>query len=192
MQVFCLSGKAQAGKDTSAIKMKEILEAEGNRVLITHYADLLKYICRQFFDWNGEKDDFGRTLLQKVGTDVVREQDPNFWVDFVAYILDLFPDEWDYVIIPDCRFPNEIDRLRNYHCLPTLHIRVVRPGFDNGLTREQKLHPSETALDDAVPEYTLMNNGGLDELYGKVYSLLESINGIHQYTIDELEKGREA
>ena len=109
MKVVCISGKAQHGKDTTAGMMKTALESMGHTVLIAHYGDLVKYVCRTFFGWNGEKDAYGRSLLQKVGTDIVREQRPNYWVDFVKDMLSMFPNEWDFVLIPDSRFPNEID-----------------------------------------------------------------------------------
>lgn len=57
MKVITISGKAQNGKDTTAGLLKAALEADGYKVLITHYADLLKYICKQFFGWDGQKDD---------------------------------------------------------------------------------------------------------------------------------------
>ena len=106
MKVICISGKARHGKDTLAGILKNHLEDQGNRVLIAHFGDLVKYICEKFFDWDEQKDERGRTLLQYVGTDVVRTQEPNFWTDFIKKVLTLFPDEWDYVLIPDCRFPN--------------------------------------------------------------------------------------
>lgn len=69
MKIVCISGKAQHGKDTTAKLLEEILEAQGNRVLIAHYGDLVKYVCKTFFGWDGKKDEKGRTLLQRVGTD---------------------------------------------------------------------------------------------------------------------------
>ena len=63
-KVICLSGKAQAGKDTSAEIIRKLLLGYGERVLIIHYADLLKFMCKQLFHWNGEKDERGRHLLQ--------------------------------------------------------------------------------------------------------------------------------
>ena len=45
-KVICISAKARHGKDTAAEILKEYLEHKGQRVLITHYADLLKFICR--------------------------------------------------------------------------------------------------------------------------------------------------
>lgn len=49
MKVICISGKAQHGKDTSANLLKMMLEADGYKVLIAHYGDLVKYICKTFF-----------------------------------------------------------------------------------------------------------------------------------------------
>lgn len=54
MKVIAVSGHARHGKDTVAKMLQEQLEADGNKVLITHYADLLKYICKTFF-WMGRQ-----------------------------------------------------------------------------------------------------------------------------------------
>lgn len=146
-KIICVSGKAQHGKDTTAAWLKLSLVNKGYKVLLIHYADLLKFICKTYFEWNGEKDDEGRTLLQRVGTDVVRTQDPNYWVDSVIKVLSFFPGEWDYVIIPDCRFPNEITVMQKEY--PTYHVRVSRsPDWVSPLSIEQQNHPSETALDN--------------------------------------------
>lgn len=161
MKAICISGKAQHGKDTVAGFLQEYLEQMECRVLITHYGDLVKYVCRVFFDWDGNKDEWGRSLLQRVGTDVVRERNADFWRDFVQDILRFFPDEWDYVIIPDCRFPNELMPAK---MSGGWHLRVLRPDFDNGLTKEQQAHPSETALDNAEYACRLVNDAGLEEL----------------------------
>ena len=67
MRVITISGHAQNGKDTFAKMVSEKLGKKGYRVLVTHYADLVKYICKMFFDWDGQKDDHGRELLQFVG-----------------------------------------------------------------------------------------------------------------------------
>lgn len=162
MKIIVISGKAGAGKDTLAKMMVEELEAKDKRVLVTHYADLLKYMCASLFGWDGKKDEKGRSLLQYVGTDIIRKKEPNFWVDFVVKVLSLFPDEWDYVIIPDCRFPNEIDVMKQAG-YPVVHIRITRNNYMT-LTASQQQHPSETALDGVTPDYVIENNGGLDDL----------------------------
>jgi hypothetical protein len=170
---ICIGGKAQNGKDTSAAMMQKTLSKKGYKVLITHYADLLKYMCKNYFGWNGEKDDAGRTLLQRVGTEGVRSQKPNFWVDFVIDIVDLFPNEWDYVIIPDTRFPNEINRIKS-RGYESIYIRIRRLDFSSPLTEEQQNHPSEIALDTTAPDFTILN-GTLDGLEQDIEHLCETI-----------------
>lgn len=167
MKVICISGKAQHGKDTVAGILEELLTDEGYSVLVAHYADLVKYVCKTFFGWNGVKDDYGRGLLQYVGTDIVRRQAPDYWVGFMRDMLSFFRDEWDYVLIPDCRFPNELAYLTEAG-LEVTHLRVVRPGFESPLSQEQQKHPSETALDGVRPDYMIENSGSIDDLRAAV------------------------
>lgn len=174
-RVICISGKAQHGKDTTAAMMKRMIEDDGYSVLIVHYGDLVKYICEKFFNWDGKKDEAGRQLLQFVGTDVVRKVDPDFWVNFVVSVLKMFP-MWDYVLIPDCRFPNEIDDVAS-EGFPELCVRVNRIDFKSPLTPEQQMHPSETALDNASFDYVLVNDGTLEDLEEKVQDVWQSIRG---------------
>lgn len=184
MKIICISGKAQHGKDTTANYLKEILESDGYAVLIAHYADLVKYICKTFFGWNGNKDNYGRTLLQYVGTDVIRKQEPDYWVKFIGDMLSFFDDEWDYVLIPDCRFPNEIEYLKALGHKVT-HLRVIREGFDNGLSPEQQAHLSEIALDDTVPDYIINNPGNAGGLYELLCKWVTNYKGYHQMTFKE-------
>ena len=184
MKIICISGKAQNGKDTTAKFLEETLTSQGHRVLIAHYWDLLKYICRAFFGWDGKKDEKGRSLLQYVGTDKIREVNPDFWVAFIASILRIFKDEWDYVLIPDCRFPNEFEFLREMGFDATL-VRVVRNGYTSPLTAEQQAHPSETALDE-YPAEVIYNDGTESGLSRAAAEWLLKTNGIHQMCIEEL------
>lgn len=184
MKVICISGKAQHGKDTTAGFLKEELEADGFSVLIAHYGDLVKYICTKFFGWNGEKDEYGRSLLQRVGTDIIRNQEPDYWVGFIHDILTFFQNEWDYVLIPDSRFPNEVDYLRDAG-FDVTHIRVKRENFVSPLTEEQQMHPSETALDDVVADKYIINNGTLSDLRKTVSDWVFEVNGEHQFVIYE-------
>lgn len=162
-KVILISGKAQNGKDTVANILREVLHENGERVLVTHYADLLKYICRNYFEWDGKKDEKGRRMLQYVGTEVIRRQNPTLWVDFVSMMLKYFHENWEYVIIPDCRFPNEITGMIQSG-FNVVHLKVVREGFASPLTEEQQHHSSETALDEVVPDFYVKNNGSLEDL----------------------------
>lgn len=168
MKVCCISAKARHGKDTVAEILKDHLEHRGQRVLIIHFADLLKYICKQFFGWDGNKDERGRTLLQYIGTDVVGKKNPAYWAEFVVSFLKMFEKEWDYVLIPDCRYPVEVATVER--AFDTVILRVERPNFDNGLTDAQKKHPSEVDMDNYAFDVVIYNEGSLDELTNKVFA----------------------
>lgn len=173
--VILLSAKSGHGKDFIANIMKEKLEQMGNKVLITHYADLLKYILKTFFGWDGEKDEHGRHLLQYVGTDVIRRQNPNYWVDFVKDIIIMFSNNWDYILIPDARFPNEVTRMfcSNFR---TISIRITRLNYISKLTDEQQQHESETALDSYSFDYYMTNDGTLDGVTKEVDNFIKVID----------------
>ena len=175
MKIILLSGKAFSGKDSAANMMKAKLEAKGKKVLIAHYGDLVKYTCKTFFDWNGEKDEQGRTLLQVIGTDRIRAKYPNFWAGYVKSILEVFYDEWNYVLIPDTRFPNEIDLMKNTFD-DVVSVCVVRTNFISPLTEEQQNHKSETALDDRIFDYYLVADD-LEKLERKVDVFLKELEG---------------
>lgn len=173
MKVVCISAKAQHGKDTAAQILKDHLEQCGKRVLIIHYADLLKWLCTKFFGWDGKKDEAGRTILQHVGTDTIRKQDPDYWVNFVVQFLKMFSADWDFVLIPDCRFPNEAENMiANFD---TKVLRIYRPDFNNGLSAEQQSHPSETAMDYYMFDSIICNDGSLDEFRQKLISFISTI-----------------
>lgn len=53
MKIICISGKARHGKDTLAGILKKHLEDHGNRVLVTHFGDLVKYICSYILKKDG-------------------------------------------------------------------------------------------------------------------------------------------
>jgi hypothetical protein len=172
MKVCCISAKARHGKDTAAEILKGYLEALGKKVLIIHYADLLKFICAKFFDWNGEKDERGRTLLQYIGTDVVSAKKPSYWADFIVSVLKLFDGEWEYVLIPDCRYPIEVATMKE--AFDTCVLRVERPNFESGLTEEQKQHRSEVEMDNYCFDAILYNDGSLDDFKEKLFWFAES------------------
>lgn len=170
-----ITGHAQNGKDTVAEMLSEELKHKGHSVCIIHYADILKFVCKQYLYWDGNKDEKGRTLLQKVGTDIVRKKAPNLWVDFVGQLLMCLDGTWDFVIIPDTRFPNEIDRLKTFGINP-ITVRVTRENFVSPLTKEQQNHPSETALDNTPMDVTITNSGTLEDLKEDVMQLTKLLS----------------
>ena len=151
--IIPISGKAESGKDLTATLLKIELQKQGKRVLIINYGDQLKFLCQKYFGWNGEKDVNGRELLQKIGTEKVRSKNNNYWVDNVIELVKVFEDDYDYVLIPDTRFANEIERWDNDY--EFISLRIERLNHENKLTQEQRLHISEIALDTYDFDYCI-------------------------------------
>ena len=55
LKIYAISGKAQHGKDTFAKILNEELTNRGYKVLLCHYADLVKYVAKTFFNWFSKK-----------------------------------------------------------------------------------------------------------------------------------------
>lgn len=168
MQVIMISGKSASGKDTFANFLRENLEAENKKVLIIHFADLVKTFAKQYYNWNGEKDEEGRRLLQTIGTHKLRRYFPTYWGEVVSKFIAAVQDDFDYAIIPDWRFINELETVDMYNKNITT-IRINR--YENGqeylnpnMNEKQSHHISEYQLDDFNFEWIIDNIGDLDDL----------------------------
>jgi hypothetical protein len=147
-KIILISGKAESGKDTVASFIcNEILEQDKIKsAVIVHYADYLKYICQKYYEWDGSKSTFGRSLLQNVGA-IARKEDPLFWVQTVSRLVSTIFFKEDFIIIPDARFFNEIAHWITLD-YEVITIRVERSGHENILTEKQRQHSSEVELDN--------------------------------------------
>jgi hypothetical protein len=162
-KVLLLGGHALNGKDSTAIILRDYFELRHEKSIVLHYADMLKFVCKLCFDWNGIKDENGRHILQHVGTNLARRNYPTVWVDIVIALTKALFIDYDYVIVADFRFPDE-HKTWVEEGFDTITIKVVRKNFESPLTLEQQSHPSETALDDYEFDYTIESENGLDNL----------------------------
>jgi hypothetical protein len=176
MKIVTLSAKAQHGKDLTASILKEKLEHQNKKVLIVHYADYLKFICREYFGWDGQKNEKGRTILQQIGTEKIRTRDPDFHVGILTRMMKVFAKDYDYFLIPDTRFPNEIEYLKN-NKFNIITLNVLRLNFENNLTPEQRQHKSEIALDGYNFDYYLKSESGIEALEKEVDKFIKFLNG---------------
>ena len=164
MRIIGIAGKAESGKTTFANILKEELELQHKRVLLINYGDFVKFICTKYYNWNGEKDEKGRALLQHIGTEQGRlAVNENIWVDMVINTVMVASRDYDIAIIGDCRFPNEFERW-NEHGIDIYKIKIERNNYVNHLTEQQKHHQSETALDNYKKCVIVTNDGTLKDL----------------------------
>jgi len=176
-QIFLISGKARAGKDSTADIMMELLDGKSIKLA---FADYLKIICHKYFNWNGEKDEHGRSLLQFVGTGLIRDKLgwQNFHVDRICQDIKIAEYQYDYFIVPDTRRKNEIYITQGMFPDKVTTIRVNRYDFESPLTLEQQNHISETDLDKFHFDYYIDSPSGLNYLKEDVIDLLENIKSI--------------
>ena len=175
MKIILISGKAGHGKDTVGEYLEKYYSNAGKKVLVCHFGDAVKHVCTKFFGWDGRKTPEGRKLTQHVATDTTRALYPNFWADFIIKLLHVFYDEWDIVLIPDLRFTNEVESMKNWFT-DVITCRVNRPNFiREEFTEDTLSHVSENQLDDYNFDYVIENNSTLDDLYKKVDSFIEAV-----------------
>ena len=151
-KIILVSGKATHGKDEVSKLLVNYLskykDKKKIRCIKMAYGDLLKYICKQYFGWNGEKNDQGRMLLQKVGTDICDKNNPYVWSKTLIEIIKAIWTEFDYIIISDARFKKEITDIKKAYKNKVITVRVNRIHYISPLTKEQQNHPTETDLDN--------------------------------------------
>lgn len=125
-----------------------------------------------------------RRLLQLLGTECGRKIiHPNIWVNSLMseyYYIEKFNRVPKYPnwVITDMRFPNELKAVKDRGGIT---VRVNRPCKECGVLEGHKMvvhknppseHESETALDGAQFDYTISNNGTIEELIKKIKQIL--------------------
>ena len=197
MKIILISGKAEAGKTTTAKFLKKKLGEQGKLSAIVPYGQYVKDTAKMLFDWDGNKDEKGRALLQWWGTDIVRKNYPDFWIDTVMRLAKVMKDvgrgnrNFDFLIIDDCRFPNEIENwkcsknnlskhgiLYIFDVWDVMTVRIDRPGHENALTEKQRQHPSECALDGYNFDVTISATDQEELEYAICEQLLPKIDGL--------------
>jgi len=158
--ILGFSAKKQGGKTTAVGDLTRKLEALGKTVAPVSFADALKRVVNYYFiaptigktiesfDDDAVKNTIhpcGKTyrqLLQIVGTDFFRAIWPDVWVENWKYEVKTMYPYYDYILVPDVRFPNEVKAIQD------LGGKVIR--FTRAPFADQDQHESETALDEIM------------------------------------------
>lgn len=157
--IIAFAGRKQSGKTTCSefvLKYYNGIIEPFNCGKIYNFADPLKRdICMNILgltyeqcygedmdkntltdiEWNGKKLT-AREVMQFVGTDLFRKMKNDVWAS--ATITKIKNDKPKLAIIADCRFPNEVEAIKN---AGGLVIKLNRNPFNSD-------HASETALDE--------------------------------------------
>ena len=126
-----------------------------------------------------------RWILQYWGTEVCRKGfHDDIWIASLENKLRLSKDS---VVISDCRFPNEIQSIRNAGGkiimvqrgeLPDWYFTAINANLGSNVAinelKMQKIHASETAWVGTKFDAIIDNNGTIDDLYKQVQQLVIS------------------
>ena len=170
VRLIGLVGKAGSGKDTLA----DEIAADGWEKVA--FADSLKRMC---IDYLGLSHDdaytqegkmrmnphwgmTNRTILQKVGTDAMRNGfDKDVWVKILQIRIRRMLDEGRKVVITDCRFDNEAQMVED---MGGLVVEVVRYSQSKNLSSVEQQHASEEPVSRRYVAFTVDNNGEVSRL----------------------------
>jgi hypothetical protein len=151
-KIIAFAGRKQSGKTTCS---EFIANQFIGDVKIYNFADPLKKdICinilgltyDQCYGTDDQKNELvnciwnnqqmtAREVMQFVGTDIFRTMQESVWTN--ATINKILNDQKDLAIVADCRFPNEVEAIKN---VGGIVIKLTRNPFDSQ-------HESEKALD---------------------------------------------
>lgn len=116
-----------------------------------------------------KKTDFSRWLLQKMGTEIFRNQvSSDFWVNRFDRVLSDNIKTYKNIVVHDVRFLNEAELLKKYNASL---VRIIR----NGLSMGGDSHQSETEQDTIPVDYTIDNNGSIEDLYMVINNLIATL-----------------
>jgi hypothetical protein len=113
-----------------------------------------------------------RRLLENLGTEGIREEDKDFFVDKAFDKI----DDWltGRYVFPDARFGNEVEAVRD--CNPARHDaeawHVVRPSLVGPVG---ELHASAALHGNLGEDREVVNDGTLDDLYSIVDAIVEEL-----------------
>lgn len=153
-KIVAFAGRKQSGKTTCS----EFVASHFNGAKIYNFADPLKKdICINILglsyeqcygddthkntltsiEWEGRKLN-AREVMQFIGTDIFRKMKNDVWSS--ATINKIQNEKPGLAIIADCRFPNEVEAVKN---AGGLVIKLTRNPYNSD-------HESEVALDEIV------------------------------------------
>jgi len=188
-QIIAFAGRKQSGK-TSACEFTAnvFTQTLQQTSCIYNFADPLKKMCidilgltyEQCYGSDESKNEYvdclwpdsgkamtAREVMQYVGTDIFRKMQHNVWAD--ATIRKIQDENLPLAVIADCRFPNEVQAVKN---AGGLVIKLNRNLYNS-------THESETALDENRYDQSnfdfLIDNTDLDigEKNELIYSFLK-------------------
>lgn len=175
-KIILIGGKARSGKSTVSEILQEELENINKKVILSPYTKYLKEYIKEITGWDKTDTNKPRELLQKLSSELIKKElnMPTFFLTRQIEDLKIYSYFADIIIVPDVRFPNEIEEIKNI--FPNvISIKVIRNNYESDLTLEQQNDITETALDNYNNFDFIIENDEKINLENKVLEILNKI-----------------
>lgn len=175
-KIFIASGKANSGKDTTCELINNYIKLKGLKSVNLQFSSYIKMYAKIIAGWDGNEDTKSRSLLQELGTDVIRKYiDEDFFINRIIDDIKVYSYYFDVITISDARFPKELDSIKN-NFKDVYKINIKRPNFENNLNDIQRKHVTEVALDNYNDyDYILVNDGSINDLNDKIKQIVDKV-----------------
>ena len=167
-----LIGKAGSGKTTTAKVLSGELDFEKHA-----FADPLKQMLINagmctYEECYVEKTEQSRWLMQKVGTEIFRNQvDDNWWILQAKGMVSEVLTRKKHIVLDDVRFPNEAQAIKD---MDGTLIKIVREGHLEDKT--DHTHSSESQIDKMEADYIITaKSGDVDSLITNIRELMKTL-----------------
>ena len=173
MKLYLICGKARAGKDTFAKLIKQEEEKNNNKVCILKLTAPLYSWAEDYFDYDKEKDEKPRELLQTLGYDILqlKLKKKDFLLDYLITTIEVLDNYYDVGLITDGRLVHEIEVLKEKY--PNIKTILLTNKKDNKLTNKEKNHQTEIDLDDYKDFDYIVENKDMESLKLEALKIVE-------------------
>ena len=129
MKVYLIAGRARSGKTQTAKILKELLEKENRKVVITEYSKYIKLFAKDFLGWDMISEPKPRAFLQEMGEYVRHLNKDTYFTERMKEDLRIYEHFVDVVIISDVRMPKELDELSSFQPLKIQVVKLFQKHF---------------------------------------------------------------
>lgn len=173
MKLYLICGKARAGKDTFAKLIKQEEEKDNNKVCILKLTAPLYSWAEDYFNYDKEKDEKPRKLLQTLGYDILqlKLKKKDFLLDYLITTIEVLDNYYDVGLITDGRLVHEIEVLKEKY--PNIKTILLTNKQDNKLTNKEKNHQTEIDLDDYKDFDYIVENKDMESLKLEALKIVE-------------------
>lgn len=174
--IILIAGKARSGKNTICEWIKQSFLNDGKKVVVSPYTKYLKRYIEEITGMSMDDENKPRDLLQQLSSKLIKKElnNSNFFIKRQLEDINFYCYFMDVIIIPDVRFPEEIEEIRK-HFSNVIAIGVERLDYISTLTKEQQKDITEISLDNYQDyDYKIKNTNEL-EFKRKTVEIIKNI-----------------